>query len=214
MRALWERIKEREASATSLAAAAETEGEGGFPTDDREVDPTIFESQEKGPDLLVHMSEHNPLHEDISKGYADDKLFSKILEKPDDHPTFSVRDKFIWMKNRGGEDVLCVPTSASKDTTLHGCIIEQAHMIVGHFGPLKMAEYIRCWYSWPRLQYEIDKFCDSCEACNRSKGEYQPPRGKLQSLPMPIRPWESIGMDFIRPFPESKGFDYLWVIIC
>jgi hypothetical protein len=46
------------------------------------------------------------------------------------------------------------------------------------------------------------------------KGEYRPPRGKLHSLPTPMRPWESIGMDFIRPFPESKGFDYLWVIIC
>jgi hypothetical protein len=21
-------------------------------------------------------------------------------------------------------------------------------------------------------------------------------------------------MDFIRPFPESKGFNYLWVVIC
>ena len=105
-------------------------------------------------------------------------------------------------------------SSVSKDTTLHGRIIEQAHMIVGHFGPLKTAEYVRRWYWWPRLQYEINKFCDSCKACNRSKGKYQPPRGKLHSLPMPIRPWESIGMDFIGPFPESEGFDYLWVIIC
>lgn len=31
---------------------------------------------------------------------------------------------------------------------------------------------------------------------------------------MPVRPWESIRMDFIRPFPKSDGFDYLWVIIC
>ena len=68
MRALWKHIEEREASAASLAAAAETEGEKGSPTDDCEVDPTIFDSQEKGPDLLVHMSEHDPLHEDISKG--------------------------------------------------------------------------------------------------------------------------------------------------
>jgi transposase InsO family protein len=29
-----------------------------------------------------------------------------------------------------------------------------------------------------------------------------------------MRPWESIDMDFIGPFPESEGFDYLWVVIC
>ena len=29
-----------------------------------------------------------------------------------------------------------------------------------------------------------------------------------------MKPWDSIGMDFIRPFPKTKGFIYLWVIIC
>jgi hypothetical protein len=28
------------------------------------------------------------------------------------------------------------------------------------------------------------------------------------------RPLELIGMDFVGPFPEVKGFNYLWVIIC
>jgi hypothetical protein len=36
----------------------------------------------------------------------------------------------------------------------------------------------------------------------------------LHSLPIPTCPWESIGMDFIGPFPESNGFDYLLVVIC
>ena len=31
---------------------------------------------------------------------------------------------------------------------------------------------------------------------------------------MPTKPWDSIRMDFIGPFPEAKGFNYLWVIIC
>src|SRR6202011_2358477 len=33
-------------------------------------------------------------------------------------------------------------------------------------------------------------------------------------LPIPTRPWQSIGMDFVGPFPESHGHDYMWVIIC
>ena len=38
--------------------------------------------------------------------------------------------------------------------------------------------------------------------------------GLLHSLPVPLRPWESIGMDFVGPFPSSQGYDYLWVVIC
>jgi hypothetical protein len=38
--------------------------------------------------------------------------------------------------------------------------------------------------------------------------------GKLHPLPILTKPWDSIGMDFVGPFPESKGFNYLWVILC
>ncbi|KAJ3478071.1 hypothetical protein NLI96_g10013 [Meripilus lineatus] len=38
--------------------------------------------------------------------------------------------------------------------------------------------------------------------------------GLLHSMPIPDRPWGSIGMDFVGPFPKSNGFDYLWVVIC
>ena len=40
------------------------------------------------------------------------------------------------------------------------------------------------------------------------------PAGKLHSLPVPIKPWDLIGMDFVGPFPEVKGYNYLWVVIC
>ena len=40
------------------------------------------------------------------------------------------------------------------------------------------------------------------------------PAGKLHPLPVPTKPWDSIRMDLIRPFPESKGYIYLWVVIC
>ncbi len=37
-------------------------------------------------------------------------------------------------------------------------------------------------------------------------------------LPVPTKPWKSIGMDFIGPFPEvevdGQKFNYLWVVVC
>jgi hypothetical protein len=61
---------------------------------------------------------------------------------------------------------------------------------------------------------DLREFCESCEACVRAKRSTKKPMGKLHPLPIPTKPWDSIGMDFVGPFPESKGFNYLWVVIC
>ena len=33
-------------------------------------------------------------------------------------------------------------------------------------------------------------------------------------MPIPSRPWESVGMDFVGPFTEVEGFDYVLLVIC
>ena len=33
-------------------------------------------------------------------------------------------------------------------------------------------------------------------------------------LPIPTKPWSSIGMDFMGPFPQADNFDYIWVVLC
>ena len=77
-----------------------------------------------------------------------------------------------------------------------------------------MSKYIQRWYWWPRMVADSQVFCQSCEFCQWSKTATQKPMGLLHLLPVPIKPWDSIGTDFIGPFPESKGFNYLWVVIC
>jgi hypothetical protein len=93
-------------------------------------------------------------------------------------------------------------------------VIEQAHTILGHFGPQRTADYIRWWYWWPRIGQEVEEFCKTCGPCQTTKDSTKPPPGLLHSLPIPTRPWGSIAMDFVGPFPESHGYDYLWVVIC
>lgn len=61
---------------------------------------------------------------------------------------------------------------------------------------------------------EVDKYCETCGTCQVNKTSTQRPLGLLHPLPIPTRPWGSVGMDFIGPFPKSEGYDYLWVVIC
>ena len=98
--------------------------------------------------------------------------------------------------------------------SLCGLIIEAAHAVVGHFGPQKTSNYVHRWYWWSCIYLDVMVFCRSCKRCQQSKSLTICPFGLLHGLPIPSKPWESIAMDFIGPFPEINGYNYLWVIIC
>ena len=66
----------------------------------REKDETSLRSRVEG-DLEVIKS--------IRKGYQKDKLFSKVLEKPEAFKTFKCRDGLIFSLNATKDEVLCVP---------------------------------------------------------------------------------------------------------
>ena len=101
-----------------------------------------------------------------------------------------------------------------KDYSLMATVIKKAHTILGHYGAQKTADYIRRWYWWPKLGHKVNKYYTMCGICQVNKTSMQRHVGLLHTLPIPNRPWGSIGMDLIGPFPKSKGFDYLWVVIC
>lgn len=67
------------------------------------------------------------------------------------------------------------------------------------------------------LRQDVDAYCRSCTVCSTIKAKNHQPYGKLQPLPVPSRPWETIGVNFVGPLPESRNrvgsFDMITVII-
>ena len=49
--------------------------------------------------------------------------------------------------------------------------------------------------------------------CMTSKDANSKLTGLLHSLPIPNRPWQSIGLDFMGPLPKSNNVDYQLVVI-
>ena len=210
---LRELAEERHREAEELAQAQETtENEEEVPTTDD--DPMALESAVVGPPLRPMVEEGSNFLDVVKKGYAIDPLFRKIKERPSDYRKFEVKDGLIWSKNHIGEPVLCVPRAKSGERSTVEIVIDQAHIALGHLGSRKTRDYIRRWYWWPKLVPDVDAFCITCATCQMAKSIPQLPAGLLHSMPIPTRPWSSIGMDFVGPFPQSMGFDYLWVVIC
>lgn len=76
-----------------------------------------FKLRAKGVDLCEKMSHTDTIEEVIQEWYMKDPFFQKVMEKMGSNPSFKEWEGFIWVQNRGVEDVVCIPTASS--TTLH-----------------------------------------------------------------------------------------------
>ena len=138
----------------------------------------------------------------------------KVLHHLEVHPCFGIKDQLIWTKKQMGRDIVCVPWKAFIwGRWLIEVILDQTHTTISHFGQLSTSHYVRRFYWWPSMGAKIELFCSSCTLCQTMKDSMQKPAGLLHSLPIPGRPWQLVGLDFMGPLPNSKGYNYLLVII-
>jgi Integrase zinc binding domain len=164
--------------------------------------------------LRPHVEGNQTFLKDVRKGYKRYSLFSKILKKTGHHKNFDIVDDLLYTQNLARDRVLCILAVVHNKRCLTEIIITQVHQVLGHLGPQKMSEYIRCYYWWLRIGQDVEHYCKTCPICQTTKSSMQKVLGLLHSLPIPIQPWESIAMDFVGLFPELGGSDYLWVVIC
>lgn len=91
-------------------------------------------------------------------------------------------------------------------------------MLLAHLGAAKTVDYLRTQVWWKDLVSDTKAYCKTCDTCKKSKPSNQKPYGLLNPLPVPFKPWDSIGIDFIGPLPGSKNrdrsFNSITVIIC
>ena len=177
-------------------------------------DTIVYTLGSNGKPLLALIEQEFDLNQVIRKFYQQDKIYSKILENPKAHAKFGIKEGLIFMKNNLSRDVICIsPKAIHKGKRLIEIIIDHAHNIIGHFGQFKTSQYIRRYFWWQSMSHDIESNCKTCGICTTSKDTNRKPTGLLHSLPIPDRPWQSIGLDFMGPLPKSNNFDYLLVMI-
>ena len=107
---------------------------------------------------------------------------------------------------------LCVPQKAK----LKDDILREAHRspYTVHLGENKMYQDLKKSYWWKRMKVDVARFVASCGICQRVKAERKRPAGKLQSLEVPLWPWDDVTMDFVVGLPRTpKGKDSIWIVV-
>ena len=59
----------------------------------------------------------------------------------------------------------------------------------------------------------VEDYVRTCDTCCRAKMPRHHPYGLLEPLPIPIKPWQSIALDFIIDLPVSKVFDVILTVV-
>jgi hypothetical protein len=155
---------------------------------------------------------------EIRGKYELDSTFKPILEKPKEFRNFEVDGQLVYLRKQGTTRVLCIPKIVIQGRNAREIVIAEAHSMLAHLGASKTLDYLRDHVWWKDMVSDVQAYCETCHTCKTSKPNNQKPYGMLNPLAVPTYPWESIGMDFVGPLPESGNrdgfFDSITVIIC
>ena len=77
-------------------------------------------------------------------------------------------------------------------------LIKEKHSrcVSRHFGQDKTFALVSNFYSWPKMQHDVNKFVERHRIYQHAKGRSQN-TGLYKTLPILARPWDSISMDFV-----------------
>ena len=154
---------------------------------------------------------------EIRGKYSHDPFFRVFLEQPKDFRNFEEKDQLIYLKEHE-KRVLCIPKILIQGRNAREIVISEAHSMLAHLGATKTIDYLRDHLWWRDLVTDVKAFCETCNTCKMSKPNNQKPYGLLNPLSVPSYPWESVGIDFVGPLPESRNrdgqYDSITVVIC
>ena len=119
-------------------------------------------------------------------------------------PHCAIKDELVYYRNR-----LWVPESYQ--TILLKIVHDQPS--VGHPGIAKTLYHLQQSYYWPRMDLTVTQYVKNCHVCGRSKPSRQKYNGLLNSLPIPLQPWQDISLDFVTGLPLNDGCDAVLVVV-
>ncbi|KAJ9529862.1 hypothetical protein QJQ45_022261 [Haematococcus lacustris] len=138
-------------------------------------------------------SDPTTLLQAVRRAYGADKRFDEAAFTSKLH-----RLEGLWLTERGQ---VVVPN----DEKLRRRVIHTMHdaKSAGHLGMTKTLEQVTRYFDWQGVSEAVKHYVRTCHSCQLNKSSAQKPAGKLQPLPIPLRPWGSVSLDLIVKLPAS-----------
>ena len=168
-------------------------------------------------DLVSASQEGIYLLSEFCKNYDRDPFFDLILKKLSEYHNVEVENSLAYLKEKESQ-LTRIPKVLINGRSAREIVISKAHSLLTHLGMSKMLDYLenQCW--WKDMISDTKSFCEMCMTFKCNQQSNQKTYGLLNSLPIPGNSWESIGMDFVGPLPESNNrhgtYDSITVVIC
>lgn len=84
----------------------------------------------------------------------------------------------------------------------------------GHRGQRRLVSLLQRTYYWKGMRRDAEAYVSSCKSCQTMKPSNTGSQAIPLAIPDPVRPWDSIMMDFVGPFAKTKaGNEQLLVIL-
>jgi hypothetical protein len=164
----------------------------------------VADALSRRKNLLVDMRVKALGFDSFQKLYVSDPFFAVVIEKIQNNQQsdFVLQDGFVFKGTQ-----LCIP-----ECSLRPKIIQELHG-EGHVGRDRTYLLVAVSYFWPSLRKEVGRFVARCRICQVAKGGATN-AGLYMPLPVPIRPWSDISMDFVLGLPRTqRGFDSIFVVV-
>ena len=83
----------------------------------------------------------------------------------------------------------------------------------GHLGKKRTLVLIEAFYYWPRMRDDVEAYVRTFLICQQDKVETKLSGGLLEPLPITEKHWDSVTIDFITCFSNSKGFGTIMIML-
>jgi hypothetical protein len=151
-------------------------------------------------------------------GYAKDRGLGQIWSHCDSDPAnwvpgrhfFRDESSLLFFSNADCQPWLCVPENQKWR------LLQELHknpMETVHAGPEKLWQHLLHLFYWQRMKIDIERFCASCNVCQKTKPSNFNKYGHLMPNPIPQHPYDSISMDFIVNLPWLGEYNAIFVVV-
>jgi transposase InsO family protein len=153
-------------------------------------------------DLLKHEYEHDLWISEIMNAIKNGQRQHKDITLAE----CEIRNDRLYYRQK-----MVVPNS----DTLRYKILEFAHdsTVAGHPGRAKTYEIVQRAYYWPGMHDFVRRYVQGCQTCIRGKASHRQKQGVLRPMPIPMRRWRDISIDFVVDLPNSNGYTNIMVIV-